>query len=183
MKRTTVFVIATLSVAACSNLSPTERKLFGLPSQEDELRAMTEKSQQEEQQQARIQTAPPIPSPAQNPIKPVDKSPVWTTTKGYRYVLGTIVCPDYDRVMLMWQLYGEAYSEHALSTYTNGQSELLHGKPYRGPNLQAFGCDLIPPGTKVLYERDKIVPVISGITPSSGKPFKGVTMYDMVQQP
>lgn len=107
------------------------------------------------------------------------RSTVPGVTKGYRYMIGAIVCPDYDRVRLIWDLYGEAVEEHMLASATHGQSELLHGRAYTGPNVGAIGCNIVPAGTPVQWERDKIVPVISGRLPS-GKPFRGVTMFEMV---
>jgi hypothetical protein len=119
---------------------------------------------------------------AAQPAKPTiddSRTPVRAVTRGFGYMIGAIVCPDYDRVGIIWSLYGESVQEHMLAAATKGQSELLHGKAYMGPNVKAFGCEIVPAGTPVLWERDNIVPVISGTLPN-GNQFRGVTMHQMV---
>jgi hypothetical protein len=99
--------------------------------------------------------------------------------QGVSVVPGAIVCPDFRAVQLVFQLYGTNWEEETQDALTHGQSRLIRGAPSPKPNLELYGCTLIPPGTPMTTERGNGIPVVTAPLPD-GRTIKGVTLPAMI---
>jgi hypothetical protein len=99
--------------------------------------------------------------------------------RGVSVVPGAIVCPSYAVVSQMFHLYTSAWEDAAQDAVTNGQSRLLRGQSKPTPNLRAYGCALIPPGTPMTLDTGNVVPVVTAKL-KNGTIIKGVTLPAMI---
>ena len=99
---------------------------------------------------------------------------------GVSVVPGAVICPDEDRVQMMFQLYVSHYQDVMQDKLSNGQARLLHGSPSDPPDPSDYGCALVATGTLMTLERGNIVPVVSVKQPD-GTTVRGVTLPAMIQ--
>jgi TPR repeat protein len=99
---------------------------------------------------------------------------VTVTARGVSVVPGAIVCPDYNTVNLMFELYATHWADTYQDVLSNGQSRLLRGRPAPAPDPKFYGCALVPPGTPMILERRNIVPVVT-VKLADGTTIRGVT--------
>lgn len=104
---------------------------------------------------------------------------VAVTARGVSVVPGAIVCPSHDAVSLMFDQYAAHWEDAMQDTVTNGQSRLIRGQPTPAPNLKAYGCALLPPGTPMILDTRNVVPVVTAKLPN-GTTIKGVTLPAMI---
>jgi TPR repeat protein len=81
----------------------------------------------------------------------------------------------------VFSLYTAQWESAMQDAMTNGQSSLIHGQPSPAPDLEAYGCTLLSPGTPMMLEGGNIVPVVTAKL-SNGTIVKGVTLAGMVAQ-
>jgi hypothetical protein len=99
--------------------------------------------------------------------------------RGFSVVPGAIVCPSYDIVDMMVNLYVAHWTDIQQDRLTHGQSRLLRGESTPEPTPELYGCALIPPGTQMILERGNIVPLVS-VTLADGRVVRGVTSPAMI---
>src|ERR1700733_4120858 len=100
--------------------------------------------------------------------------------RGLSVVPGAIICSDYATVAAIFQLYTTHWEETVQDKLTHGDSRLLRGAAMPLPDLQAYGCTLLTPGTPMTLARKTPVPVVI-VTTSDGETIKGVTMPGMIK--
>ncbi len=104
-----------------------------------------------------------------------------TAKIGVPSVPGAIVCQDYDTVSLMMQLYKHSANENLVASIMGEERyRLMHGTPPSVPNVEKFGCFLVPPGTSMMWESDRL-PAVVTVKLSNGKIFRGVTNPSMIK--
>jgi len=111
--------------------------------------------------------------------KPIKANLVAVSAQGVSVVPGAIICPNYDTVKMMFDLYVAHWTDTQQDALTHGQSRLLRGDPTPPPDLKFYGCALLPPGTPMMLERGNIVPVVTA-TLSDGTSIRGVTLAAMI---
>lgn len=93
---------------------------------------------------------------------------------------GAVICPDMDRVQMVFDLYAAHYRDVMQDRLTNGQTRLLHGAPGDAPEPSDYGCALVATGTLMTLERGNIVPIVTATMPN-GATVRGVTMPAMIK--
>jgi hypothetical protein len=106
--------------------------------------------------------------------------PLWTPViaRALGAVPGALICPDHRALTQVWRRYSRHWEETQQDILTKGQSRLLTGPPRAAPDLGAWGCLLVPPGTPMQLEARAVVPVVTAPGPD-GRPFRGVTLNEM----
>lgn len=99
--------------------------------------------------------------------------------KGVSVVPGAIICSDMNTLSMVFDLYTSAWEEHEQDILTKGQSRLIQGEPASAPDPTLYGCNLLPPGTPMMLEPGKMVPVVTAQLPD-GTTIKGVTLESMI---
>jgi hypothetical protein len=117
-----------------------------------------------------------IPEPLKSPAPPPESQPA--VARGVSVVPGAIVCPDHNTVALAFDQYAQSWEEHFQDAVTKGQSELLRGKATNNPQLRAYDCVLLSPGTPLMRAPKTIVPVVWAKLADGW--VKGVTLEAMV---
>jgi TPR repeat protein len=107
---------------------------------------------------------------------------VAVTARGVSVVPGAIVCPSYEAVSMMFDLYAAHWEDTTQDAMTNGQSRLIRGEPAPAPDLKSRGCTLLPSGTPMMLERGSVVPVVTAKL-ANGKTIRGVTLPAMIVGP
>jgi hypothetical protein len=111
--------------------------------------------------------------------KPIKANLVAVSAQGVSVVPGAIICPNYDTVKMMFDLYVAHWTDTQQDALTHGQSRLLRGDPTPPPDLKFYGCALLPPGSPMMLERGNIVPVVTA-TLFDGTSIRGVTLAAMI---
>ncbi len=102
----------------------------------------------------------------------------WATATGMSVVNGALVCPDFQTFQSVFDELVSSWEDAAADRMTRGQSRLMR-QPMPEPNLEVYGCALVPSGTRVLVEAGNVVPIITAEV--NGKSIKGVTHSGMIK--
>ena len=92
-------------------------------------------------------------------------------------VPGALVCPNFQAVQSVFQMYTDSWEEKMQDAVTRGQSQLVRGRAVDAPDLNRYGCVLLPAGTPMKLEPGKLVPVVQA--KMSGTWIRGVTLGGM----
>jgi hypothetical protein len=98
--------------------------------------------------------------------------------RGAGVVPGAIICSDLETVNLLFKLYSQAWGEQRQDEMAKGAFRRISGPPMAYPNFAAFGCALVPPGTRMKVETERPVPLVS-VTLPDGTMVRGVTFAFM----
>jgi hypothetical protein len=104
---------------------------------------------------------------------------VAVTAQGAGVVPGALICPNYDTVTLMFDLYSDYWTDMRARALQGAQATLLHGDPMPAPDPRLYGCILVSAGTPMTLERGNIVPVVTVKLPDETT-IRGVTMPGML---
>ena len=113
---------------------------------------------------------------------PQPPSGLTVMARGLSVVPGALICSDSNTVSIVFNLYTTHWEQTMQDKLTNGDSRLLRGPAAPLPDLQAFGCTLIPPGTPMTLERKTPVPVVV-VKTMSGETARGVTLPRTIASP
>lgn len=91
---------------------------------------------------------------------------------------GTIVCSNLHAVSMVSRLYAEAWEEQNQGKSPQGASH-LEGEPMQTPNPQAYGCEILAPGTHILANNIQWIPNVVASLPD-GTQIHGVTLVAML---
>ena len=105
---------------------------------------------------------------------------VAVVARGLSVVPGALLCPNYNTTSKVFNLYTSHAEDAMQDAVTNNQSRLLR-EPMPKPNLKAYGCVLVPPGTSMTLDTHNVVPVVT-VKLAKGVSAKGVTLPDMYTQ-
>jgi hypothetical protein len=116
-----------------------------------------------------------------SPSAPAEPSNMFVFT-GIR---GAIICSNYDTVQMLFDLYTESWNEHRLRAMLNRQEQheyqLRHGPLAPPPDPQAYGCTLVPPGTRMTLETGHEYPIaVVTAMMKNGQMIHGVTNQNLV---
>jgi hypothetical protein len=111
--------------------------------------------------------------------KPTNSKVSSVVARGLGVVPGALICPDYNTLTTVFDLYNAHWEETYQDVFTNGQSRLLRGAPAQFPDLAYFACTLVIPGTPLFLEIGNVVPVVS-VSLADGTKFRGVTLPGMI---
>jgi hypothetical protein len=105
------------------------------------------------------------------------------TARGVSVVPGAIVCPSHDAVSMMFDMYAAHWEDTMQDAMTHGQARLIRGQPAPAPapDMEAYGCALLPNGTPMMLETGNVVPVVTAKLPN-GTIIRGVTLPAMIVQ-
>jgi hypothetical protein len=104
-----------------------------------------------------------------------------TAKIGMPVVPGAIICRDHDTVMLMMDRYKVSWEENFTASVIGVEkAKQWHGAPAQPPNVEQFGCVIVPPGTPMMWSGSWMPPVVI-VKLSDGRTFKGVTNPSMIQ--
>lgn len=108
------------------------------------------------------------------------QSPSIVYAKPVGVVPGAIICPDYNTLTTVFDLFNDAWEDHAASAMTAGKSELVNGKALDYPIVSEYGCAFAKPGTKMEATDSGIgAPMVSYVR-EDGRKVKGITLPGMV---
>jgi hypothetical protein len=111
----------------------------------------------------------PVPRPAGSTV----------SARALGVVPGALVCPDHSTLTIVFRLYAIRWEQTMQDKLTKGESRLLRGPATPLPDVETFGCTLIPPGTPMTLERKTPVPVVV-VKTASGEAARGVTLPGMI---
>jgi hypothetical protein len=98
-------------------------------------------------------------------------------------VPGAIVCPDFPRVSLVFDLYVDYGGDAIQDAMTHGQSTILRGPSAPAPDPTLYGCSLLKPGTGVYVKNSDAfttgIPMVRAQLPD-GTIINGVTLPSML---
>jgi hypothetical protein len=99
--------------------------------------------------------------------------------RSFGAVPGAIVCPDFDSVAMLFQLYSMPWEEASQDSLTNGQARIIRGEAAAVPDPESFGCELLLPGTPIAVQNADAfttgIPMVVARLPD-GKMSRGVTL-------
>ena len=105
------------------------------------------------------------------------------SAKGIGPVDGAIVCPSYQEAAWLYRMISEArMTRMYVPQDAQRQAILIDGYDRsQEPNPADYRCEIVPSGTRMNVEWKGGIPIVSGTLPD-GRPFAGVTLYDMVSR-
>jgi hypothetical protein len=97
--------------------------------------------------------------------------------RGLNGAPGAIICGDFQTVGILFRQFNRHWEESFQDTVTRGQSQLLRGAAVAAPDVEVYGCRLVPAGTPITLESESPFPIVS--VELSGSKFRGVTLPGM----
>lgn len=115
--------------------------------------------------------------------KPASRREAFPTVlaRGLRAAPGAIVCSDFKTAQMLWRQFNKHWEESFQDQVTKGYSQQLRGSASTAPQVEAFGCVLLPEGSPMSLETERPFPVVS--FESSGSVVRGITLPGMYTQP
>lgn len=95
---------------------------------------------------------------------------------------GAIVCPDFQSVEILFDVYSESWEERASNAFTHGAYQKINGEPLPAPDPAAYSCLVLKPGTRVMLSTGAGAPDIVATLPA-GNRIRGVTLPAMLTAP
>lgn len=85
-------------------------------------------------------------------------SPHWVTIRSVGPLQDAIVCDNFELVQFMMRRQMQ-YQADVLANNFMPQMALMRGKPQK-PMPEAYGCTMVPKGTRVLADYSNMIPII-----------------------